>query len=49
MTVDPGRVLRRRRSPLQFALGGVLVVLVVVVELLILQAYVNVNRTTARS
>jgi diguanylate cyclase (GGDEF)-like protein/PAS domain S-box-containing protein len=46
-TVDPGRVLRRRRSPLQFALGGVLVVLILVVELLILQAYVNVKRSTA--
>ena len=31
-TVDPGRVLRRRRSPFQFALGGVLVVLILVVE-----------------
>jgi diguanylate cyclase (GGDEF)-like protein/PAS domain S-box-containing protein len=46
-TVDPARVLRRRRSPLVFALGGVLVALVVVVEVLILQAYANVNRTTA--
>jgi diguanylate cyclase (GGDEF)-like protein/PAS domain S-box-containing protein len=46
-TVDPGRVLRRRRSPLQLALGGVLVVLVLVVEVLIFQAYANVNRTTA--
>jgi hypothetical protein len=45
--VDPGRVLRRRRSPFQFALGGVLVVLILVVEVLILQAYANVNRTTA--
>ncbi|HET7518416.1 MAG TPA: diguanylate cyclase, partial [Actinomycetes bacterium] len=44
---DPARVLRRRRSPLVLALGGVLVVLVVVVEVLILQAYANVNRTTA--
>jgi hypothetical protein len=26
--VDPGRVLRRRRSPLQLALSGVLVVLI---------------------
>jgi diguanylate cyclase (GGDEF)-like protein/PAS domain S-box-containing protein len=41
------RVLRRRRSPLVLALAGVLVVLVVVVEGLILQAYANVNRTTA--
>jgi hypothetical protein len=32
-----------------FALGGVLVALVVVVEVLILQAYANVNRTTAIS
>ena len=46
-TVDPGRVLRRRRGPLQFALGGVLVVLILVVEVLILQAYVNVQRSTA--
>ena len=46
-TVDPARVLRRRRSPLVFALGGVLVALIVVVEVLILQAYANVNRTTA--
>ena len=46
-TVDPGRVLRRRRGPLQLALGGVLVVLILVVEVLILQAYVNINRTTA--
>ena len=47
MTVDPGRVLRRRRSPFQFALGGVLVALILVVEVLILQAYVTVNRSTA--
>ena len=46
-TVDPGRVLRRRRGPLQLALGGVLVALILVVEVLILQAYVNVNRSTA--
>jgi hypothetical protein len=46
-TVDPGRVLRRRRGPLQFILGGVLVALILVVEVLILQAYVNVNRSTA--
>ena len=46
-TVDPARVLRRRRSPLVFALGGVLVGLMLVVEVLILQAYVSVNRTTA--
>jgi hypothetical protein len=46
-TVDPARVLRRRRSPLVLALGGMLVALVVVVEVLILQAYANVNRTTA--
>jgi diguanylate cyclase (GGDEF)-like protein/PAS domain S-box-containing protein len=44
--VDPGRVLRRRRGPLQLVLGGVLVALVLVVEALILQAYVNINRTT---
>jgi diguanylate cyclase (GGDEF)-like protein/PAS domain S-box-containing protein len=44
---DPARVLRRRRSPLVLALGGVLVALVLVVEVLILQAYANVNRTTA--
>jgi diguanylate cyclase (GGDEF)-like protein/PAS domain S-box-containing protein len=44
---DPGRALRRRRSPVQLALGGVLVVLVVVVEVLILRAYVNVSSTTA--
>ena len=44
---DPARVLRRRRSPLALALGGVLVALVLVVEVLILQAYANVNRTTA--
>jgi len=46
-TADPGRVLRRRRGPLQLALGGVLVVLILVVEALILQAYVNISRTTA--
>jgi PAS domain S-box-containing protein len=46
-TVDSARVLRRRRSPLVFALGGVLVALVLVVEVLIFQAYANVNRTTA--
>jgi len=45
--VNPGRILRRRRSPLQLALGGVLVVLILGVEVLILQAYVNVNRSTA--
>ena len=45
--VDPSRVLRRRRSPLVLALGGVLVTLVLVVEVLIFQAYANVNRTTA--
>ncbi len=45
-TVDPARVLRRRRSPLVFALGGVLVALVLVVEVLIFQAYANVNRST---
>ena len=45
-TADPTRVLRRRRSPLTFALGAVLVALVVVVELLIFDAYANVNRTT---
>ena len=44
--VDPGRILRRRRSPLQLALGGTLIVLILVVELLILQAYVNVSRST---
>src|SRR5829696_3343727 len=44
---DPHRVLRRRRGPLQLALGGVLVALIVVVEVLIFQAYANVNRTTA--
>jgi diguanylate cyclase (GGDEF)-like protein/PAS domain S-box-containing protein len=44
---DQHLVLRRRRSPLQMALGGVLVVLILVVEMLILQAYVNVNRSTA--
>ena len=46
-TVDPARVLRRRRSPLVFALGGVLVALILVVEVLIFHAYVNVNRSTA--
>ena len=46
-TVDPARVLRRRRSPLVFALGGVLVALILVVEVLIFQAYANVNRSTA--
>jgi diguanylate cyclase (GGDEF)-like protein/PAS domain S-box-containing protein len=45
--VDPARVLRRRRSPLVLALGGVLVALVLVVEVLIFQAYADVNRTTA--
>jgi len=44
---DPGRVLRRRRGPLQLALVGVLITLIIVVELLILRAYVNVSRTTA--
>jgi diguanylate cyclase (GGDEF)-like protein/PAS domain S-box-containing protein len=44
---DPARALRRRRSPLVLALGGVLVALVLVVEVLILQAHANVNRTTA--
>jgi hypothetical protein len=29
---DPGRALRRQRSPFQLALGGVLVVLIMVVE-----------------
>src|SRR5919112_1826892 len=43
---DPHRVLRRRLGPLQLALGVMLVVLVLVVEALILQAYSNVNRTT---
>jgi diguanylate cyclase (GGDEF)-like protein/PAS domain S-box-containing protein len=45
--VDPGRVLRRRRSPLQLALGGTLIVLILVVEALILRAYIDVSRTTA--
>jgi diguanylate cyclase (GGDEF)-like protein len=45
--VDPGRVLRRRRSPLQLALGGTLVVLILVVEALIVRAYADVSRTTA--
>ena len=44
---DPARVLRRRRSPLALALGAVRVALVVVVEVLIFDAYANVNRTTA--
>jgi len=44
---DQHLVLRRRRGPLQMALGGVLVVLILVVELLILQAYANVSRSTA--
>ena len=44
--VDPGRVLRRRRSPLQLALGGTLIVLILVVEALILRAYVEVSRST---
>jgi len=44
---DQHLVLRRRRGPLQTALGGVLVVLILVVEVLILQAYVNVSRSTA--
>jgi diguanylate cyclase (GGDEF)-like protein/PAS domain S-box-containing protein len=44
--VDPGRVLRRRSSPLQLALVGVLVALVLVVEILILRAYADVSRTT---
>jgi PAS domain S-box-containing protein len=39
--------LHRRPGPFQLALGGVLVVLILVVEVLILQAYVNINRTTA--
>jgi diguanylate cyclase (GGDEF)-like protein/PAS domain S-box-containing protein len=45
MVVDPG-VLRRRRSPLQLALGGTLIVLILVVEALILRAYVDVSRST---
>jgi diguanylate cyclase (GGDEF)-like protein/PAS domain S-box-containing protein len=44
--VDPGRVLRRRRSPLQLALGGTLIALILVVEVLILRAYVEVSRST---
>jgi diguanylate cyclase (GGDEF)-like protein/PAS domain S-box-containing protein len=44
--VDPGRVLRRRRSPLQLALGGTLIALILVVEALILRAYVEVSRST---
>jgi len=44
--VNPGHILRRRRSPLQLALSGVLVVLILGVEVLILQAYVNVSRST---
>lgn len=44
--MDDQRVFRRRRGPLQLALGGVLVVLALVVEVLIFQAYGNVNRTT---
>src|SRR5829696_2882775 len=44
---DPHLVLRRRRSPLQLALGGVLVALIVVIEVLIFQAYANVSRSTA--
>ena len=44
---DQHLVLRRRRGPVQMALGGVLVVLILVVEVLILQAYVNVSRSTA--
>ena len=44
--VNPGRVLRRRRSPLQLALGGTLIVLILVVEALILRAYVEVSRST---
>ena len=44
--VDPGRVLRRRRSPLQLALGGTLIALILVVEALILRAYVDVSRST---
>jgi len=43
---DQQLVLRRRRSPFQLALGGVLVVLVLVVEVLIFDAYANVKRTT---
>src|ERR671922_2624171 len=38
--------LRRRRSPLQLALGGTLIVLILVVEALILRAYVEVSRST---
>jgi diguanylate cyclase (GGDEF)-like protein/PAS domain S-box-containing protein len=44
--VNPGHVLRRRRSPLQLALGGTLIVLILVVEALILRAYVEVSRST---
>src|SRR6266508_1211700 len=44
--VDPGRVLRRRRSPLQLALGGTLIALILVVEVLIVRAYVEVSRST---
>jgi diguanylate cyclase (GGDEF)-like protein/PAS domain S-box-containing protein len=43
---DQQLVLRRRRGPVQLALGGVLVVLVLVVEVLIFNAYANVKRTT---
>jgi diguanylate cyclase (GGDEF)-like protein/PAS domain S-box-containing protein len=43
---DQQLVLRRRRGPVQLALGGVLVVLVLVVEVLIFDAYANVKRTT---
>src|SRR6266545_4786347 len=41
------RLGRLRRSPLQLALGGTLIALILVVELLILRAYVDVSRTTA--
>src|SRR6266545_3126520 len=44
--VDPRRVLRRRRSPLQLTLGGTLILLILVVEALILRAYVEVSRST---
>jgi diguanylate cyclase (GGDEF)-like protein/PAS domain S-box-containing protein len=46
-TIHPSRLLRRRRGPVQLALGGALIVLILLVEVLIVRAYVQVNRTTA--
>jgi hypothetical protein len=46
--IDPGRMLRRRRGPVQVALGVVLVMLVLAVEGLLLRAYAGISDTTQR-